>query len=463
MIIFDDINQSEVSRVSELIPEALRSDAHTLVGLLEEYYRYMSTVDLPSHLLNSLDENYSLDEVSEEYLPKIKQYIAPYVPNSSIMTDRQLYTKVVKYFYNARGSRESALVFFKIFFGNIDTEIFDMTNTSSGISAKWIPYTYGIKTDIPISEWEIPYRALVHPVGFRFFAYLLFVFYSQNKYDLTAISNLISNSPEEITKVEKYFGFKTSAVNNDISYSLLGPDDNLYSNPLKIKNFAYGSHTPTYQPGWFEYGIRTLFFLFTNASSPYTDYNYTGTYFDASLPYTGVALSYEKISQIALLLFQSTYLNSNHHLQNLRDEYRAENKFRDPSVIASFMGYTIENAEVSLWDANSPAQFQNVGSYFSFKSTGGITVTGAGTGYVNGSYTDQGDNPLVPGYNYYKNSNSVYLYRSAAEINGAWIFSTSIDGSTPTLYESGAGFISPWGITFTVTDGTPPAPTVTLA
>ncbi len=93
---FEEINQSEISRVSELLPEALRKDSHILVGLLEEYYRYMSTVDLPSHILNTLDENYSLDEVSEEYLPKIKQYIAPYVPNTSVLTTKQLYTKIVK-------------------------------------------------------------------------------------------------------------------------------------------------------------------------------------------------------------------------------------------------------------------------------------------------------------------------------------------------------------------------------
>jgi len=354
---FEEINQSEVSRVSELLPEALRKDSHVLVGLLEEYYRYMSTVDLPSHILNTLDENYSIDEVSEEYLPKIKQYIAPYVPNSSVLTTRQLYTKIVKYFYNARGSRESALVFFKIFFGKTDTEIFDFADkgTLGVVSTKWIPYTYGIKTDIPLSEWEIPYRALIHPVGFRFFAYLLFVFYSQNHYDLTAISKEISDDSQRIKDVEKYFCFKTSETNNDTSYSLLSPADNPFSNPLGISNYAYSSHSPTYQPGWFETSLRKLFFSF------FTD----KLYFDASLPYTGIALSYEEISQIVYILFLNLYENDNHHLQNLRDEYRDENKFRDPSVIGSFMSYIIQDAETPVWYADNPAQFQNVGMYYS--------------------------------------------------------------------------------------------------
>jgi len=364
---FEGINQSEVSRVAELLPEALRKDSHVLVGLLEEYYRYMSTVDLPSHILNSLEENYSIDEVSEEYLPKIKQYIAPYVPNSSILTTKQLYNKIVKYFYNARGSKESALVFFKIFFGKTDTEVFDFADKGSSgvVSNKWIPYTYGIKTDIPLTEWEIPYRALIHPAGFRFFAYLLFVLYSQNHYDLTAVSKEISESSIKIAEVEKYFCFKTSETNNRNEYSMLSPADNPLSNPNRISDYGYGSHSPTYQPGWFETSIRKLFFFFTNGSFPFTEYNSPGTYFNASLSYTGVSLSYEQISQIVFIIFNNLYENNNHHLQNLRDEYRAENKFRDPSVIGSFMSYTIVNAETPTWNPDNPAQFQNVGMYYS--------------------------------------------------------------------------------------------------
>jgi hypothetical protein len=359
MYVFEEINHTEVSRVSELLPEALRKDANALVGLLEEYYRYMSTGDLdsqkPSLVLNTLNENFSLDEISEQYLPKIKEYIAPYVPNSNTLNIKELYSKIVKYFYNARGSRESVVVFFKIFFGSTDTEVFDFSDTNNGTSIddKWIPYTYGIKTPIPISEWEIPYRALIHPAGFRFFSYLLFVIISENQYDLTSASKAISESAIQIKNVEKYFCFRTSTTNNDISYSLLSPEDNPFSNPLNIEDFAYGSHTPTYQPGWFEAFIRKLLiFIFEEKS-----------YLDASKNYSGVFLSYEQISQIASILLKSTYVNPNHHLQILRDEYLGENKFRDPSVIGSFMDYTIEQANIAEWDANNLAQFQNVGSY----------------------------------------------------------------------------------------------------
>lgn len=351
--VFPEINQAEISRVSELIPEALRKDANALVGLLEEYYRYMSEVNLPSHILNTIEDNYSIDHISEQYISKIRQYIAPYVPNSSALTTQELYSKIVKYFYNARGSRESAIVFFKIFFGNTETEIFDMRDMSAGISSAWIPYTYGIKTGIPLSDWEIPYRALVHPVGFRFFAYLLFVLISQNQYDLTSLANEIASDSFKNTEIEKYFCFKTSIFNNDISFSLLSPEDNPYSNPLKIKDFGYSSHNPTYQPGWFEGFLRKLIvYIFTEKQ-----------YSDASKSYNNVLLNFDQLTQISFVLLNGTSLNSNHHLQNLRDEYLAENKFRDPSIIAPFMEYTIQNAIISLWQADNPAQFQNVGSY----------------------------------------------------------------------------------------------------
>lgn len=460
---FEEIDKSEVSRVVELLPEALRKDSHVLVGLLEEYYRYMSTVDLPSHILNSLEENYSIDEVSEEYLPKIKQYIAPYVPNSSILTTKQLYTKIVKYFYNARGSRESALVFFKIFFGKTDTEVFDFAEKGSlgVVSNKWIPYTYGIKTDIPLTEWEIPYRALIHPAGFRFFAYLLFVFYSQNYYDLTAVSKEISGSSIKIAEVEKYFCFKTSETNNDTSYSMLSPADNPLSNPFLISNYGYSSHSPTYQPGWFETSIRKLFFFFTNGSFPFTEYNSPGTYFDAST-YTGISLSYEQISQIVFIIFNNLYENNNHHLQNLRDEYRAENKFRDPSVIGSFMSYIIQDAETPVWNPDNPAQFQNVGTYTI--STRNLIVSGAGSEDVNGIYKDLGFDTIRPGYRIYgKTSPGAYIYRDTP--TRRWVINR---GSGKFRYQSDVDVEVPYGATFFVdpsgstTDGTSPAPTVSL-
>jgi len=454
---FEEINQSEISRVSELIPEALRKDSHALVGLLEEYYRYMSTVDLPSHILNSLDENYSIDEVSEQYLPKIKEYIAPYVPNSSVLTTKQLYTKIVKYFYNARGSTESALVFFKIFFGKTDTEIFDFTaQLNVGlVSNKWIPYSYGIKTDIPLTEWEVAYRALIHPVGFRFFAFLLFVLYSQNHYDLTAISKEKSADSQKIKDVEKYFCFRTAEVNNDTSFSLLSPSGNPFSNPAGISDYGYSSHSPTYQPGWFETSVRKLFFLF------FTEKMYN----DASLPYSSVALSYEEISQIAFYVIRNRYENNNHHLQNLRDEYLADNKFRDPSVIGSFMSFIIQDTNIATWYPED-SQFQNVGSHIYFSSTNNILVSGAGIGTanVNGSYTATTDT-LSRGYKYYTKTGTptVYLYRSSGDADGEWRFSTDSTRTVAPLYKTEPWKAFPWGNTYSVVTGAGNAPTVSLA
>ncbi len=200
-----------------------------------------------------------------------------------------------------------------------------------------------------LSEWEIPYRALIHPVGFRFFAFLLFLLYSQNKYDLTSVSKAIAEDSQRVADIEKYFCFKTAIVNNSTVFSLLNPLDNPYSK-------SYGSHTPTYQPGWFEENIRRLFFLFLTDNQ---------TYDDASKFFPGQTkkVSYEALEQIVYYLFNITYINENHHLQNLRDEYRGENKFRDPSVIGSFMDYIIRDAETPTWNAHNPAQFQNVGTY----------------------------------------------------------------------------------------------------
>ena len=223
----------ELSRVMFLLPESVRADASNFIALLEDYYEFLNQSNQPSGVLNRLLSETDLYRTSEDYLNGIQAAIASYVPNGATMDRATLYKRIVRYFYNTRGSRESAEVFFRIFYDTfcqiVDpatdamiSEIGDLDADSQNI-VHWRPYTYIIKTDVPLEDWKSSYRALVHPLGFKFFAILLFLSVSSNAWDRVPFS-------------------KWTKWNFD---SVTGTVLMWFEQPPTI-----GSHTPNLQPGW---------------------------------------------------------------------------------------------------------------------------------------------------------------------------------------------------------------------
>jgi hypothetical protein len=241
----------EAPRSPDLLPEQIRVTAANFITLLTEYYKFMninawttSTVSLstytissttgtvlsgksgsgPTNIIYSILSQLDVDQVDEDYLSHIQRAVAPYVPIPSYMSTgstttvnpapfykylstteiaylrAQLYRKIIKHFYNTRGSRNSAVSFFQIFY-NDTASIYDAgdylgtvqnyiqgwltssgmtlaaTNVSAGTSVNgqtpiqaWTPFTYVITTSVPggSSTFDTPYRALVHPVGFKY-------------------------------------------------------------------------------------------------------------------------------------------------------------------------------------------------------------------------------------------------------------------------------------------------------
>ena len=241
----------EAPRSTELFPEQIRVTATNFITLLTEYYKFMninqwttSTVTLnaytlasttgtilsgksgsgPTNIIYSILSQLDVDQVDQDYLGHIQTAVAPYVPIPSYMSTTstatvnpapfytqlsdeeraflraQLYRKIIKYFYNTRGSRNSAISFFRIFY-NDTASIYDagdylgtvqnyiqgwltssgMTLASTVVSAgasvygqtpvqAWTPFSYVITTGVPggSSTFDVTYRALVHPVGFKY-------------------------------------------------------------------------------------------------------------------------------------------------------------------------------------------------------------------------------------------------------------------------------------------------------
>ena len=255
----------EAARSTDLLPDQIRVTATNFMTLLTEYYKFMNlnewattplttsttTIDSngllstvvvttptstalsgrsgsgPSNILYSILSQVDVDLVDQDYLSHIQNAVAPYVPVPSYMSSgsalttggsaapfyynlsdeeraflrAQLYRKIIKYFYNTRGSRNSAATFFQLFY-NDTASIYDATDypanvegyirdwlTGSGMLISvtsvsggsavlnqtpiqaWTPFSYVITTGVVGGEdiFDIPYRALVHPVGFKYY------------------------------------------------------------------------------------------------------------------------------------------------------------------------------------------------------------------------------------------------------------------------------------------------------
>jgi len=112
------ISNVESSRVEDLIPVQLRESSETLIELLSDYYNYLNQQDQTSDIFNRIVSEQDIDETSLSYLDRLQNEIAKTVPDSKRMDKVSLYKRIVKY-YSIRGSEESVLVFFRIFFDEL--------------------------------------------------------------------------------------------------------------------------------------------------------------------------------------------------------------------------------------------------------------------------------------------------------------------------------------------------------
>lgn len=183
----------ESIRVESLLPQDLRDNSERLIGLLEDYYKFMNKGYQPSYELNTISEERDID-TTEHFLDQIQKEIAASVPRNITVDRVKLYKHLVDY-YNIRGSTDSIETFFKIFL-NDNVEVYypknDMLIPSDGkwdkqdqryltndgfLSDKkklqdsyfYQKFSYVIRTGTNVDQWRDVFNKLVHPSGFIFF------------------------------------------------------------------------------------------------------------------------------------------------------------------------------------------------------------------------------------------------------------------------------------------------------
>lgn len=334
----------ESRKVSQLVPDNLRAPAENLIEFIQSYYDWMNSSGLPSREVNSITANHDIDRVSLTYLDAIQSEIAKSVPNSKVLDRVSLYKKIVKY-YSTRGSGDSVMVFFRIFFDEM-VEIFYpkdyLFSTSSGdwnesiqryddrkgFSSDymklrdgyyWQEFSYDIRSSLNIEEWQNEFMKMVHPAGLKLFASLILTLFR---------SNVWENSPT--------------------AYDTTNPVVDVNWLRAFVPNNANGEfHMPSYQPGWLSGDTRRVGIFLETLFWNSRDANNLDFY-RAVIITLGLNSTNDKISRNSLV----------------RDEFiTSSSKFWGTgSTIGSWSSCTIQEAGESYSEFNT-CQFINLPAF----------------------------------------------------------------------------------------------------
>lgn len=157
----------------------------------------------PSYVMNNIEVAMDIDDNDQNYLELMQKEIAPIVPRNILVNKRTLYKQFID-FYKLRGTSDSIEIFFRILFNdNVEVEYpYDKTlipssgnwDVDSNLpkggqyldkkgflsddikiqdSLRYQKFSYVIKSGTNIADWDLVFKRLVHPSGFKYFAEIL--------------------------------------------------------------------------------------------------------------------------------------------------------------------------------------------------------------------------------------------------------------------------------------------------
>jgi hypothetical protein len=337
----------ETPNVADLIPSAMRETAANLIGFLEEYYRFLNTDGLPSHEIASITSEHDIDITSLKYLDAIQGEIAKGVPNSQVIDRVSLYKKIIRY-YNTRGTEESAVVFFRIFFNELieifyprkflfipssgdwetteyrDRRGFPSDQDKIRDSYYWQEFSYEIRSALGIGSWIDSYSKLVHPAGLKLFVALIIQLSRTNQWN------------------EELDFFVEDPMTDHSWLTKLIPTWHTLSKEGEVQ---IGYHLPKYQPGWLanNYRIRRFFAnaIYWAPDGMSNNVNYIRT----------VLLAINMLIGPQLLCRDAL----------VRNEFQQSIKFFDCGSMSLCQDFTIEDA-IEEYRADNTRKFLNISS-----------------------------------------------------------------------------------------------------
>ena len=264
----------QANSVRSLVPMHLREGAENFIGFLEDYYSYINTDGLPSQEIVNIVSEHDIDRTSSQYIDLIQGEIAKNVPNAVAFDKVSLYKKIVEY-YLTKGSEDSIINFFKIFYDESITLKYPrerLFKTSSGTwdqenkryrdtkgfssnsdvlqdSHFWQDFSYVIESAVPVSEWKNEFLGLVHPAGFKFFGVLVLLLVRRKKWIGRFIKyNSETRAYEYDNLPENYYTPYKTYYTEDLDWmKSLTP-------PSRSNQSGYGDQDGDHMP-MFQYGL----------------------------------------------------------------------------------------------------------------------------------------------------------------------------------------------------------------
>lgn len=229
----ENTTTKEVLNVKELVPNNLLESTSLFITFMEKYYEYLnSEYPLASNVISNLFQQKNVDTANDESLAKIKYALMRYLPQESELDEKTVIKNIIE-FYKQKGSQESIVNFFKIFFGDSTATVYypweDVLICSNGewqggdevisidgsetILAGFVlaegmfksnkgflsdsiylqdsyyyqRYSYDINIGLPRSLWEGVFNRSIHPAGFKKFVSIFILVY--------ILSNISSEMP----------------------------------------------------------------------------------------------------------------------------------------------------------------------------------------------------------------------------------------------------------------------------
>ena len=325
----------EPNRSETLFPAYVRESGFEIVRLIKLYYEYLNSEGMPSHEINHMGSNHDIDEMSDKYLTAIQLQIAKSVPESVSLDKRRLY-KIISQYYKTRGSEESVLAFFRIFFNELITLfypsalMFDTSGDKSKSSSRyvlqdgeyWQRYSYVLRTQNDSSQWRDAFLKFVHPAGLKLFIAVLVIMYSNNTWE-GPTENYIIN-PDELS-VEDYW--------NNINWDAL-----------------IGHHSPKFQPGT-SYALDYLFKVIIDSQTHYRTHTYA---------VSGVSDSQLYASMLRVMIDILSEIDVN--VGQFRESYQTWLKFYDTAQISEYADRTAGDAHTP-YDPVNDCRFEGLSTY----------------------------------------------------------------------------------------------------
>lgn len=123
--------------INKQIPDFIRSENPKFISFIEKYYEWLEQNGNVLSETNNLFDSFDIDTANETYLQYLRDDLMPYFPEN-MAANKKLFLKLIKHFYNSKGTLESLKFAFRAFY-NDDSDVYfpkqDILKVSDG---KWV-------------------------------------------------------------------------------------------------------------------------------------------------------------------------------------------------------------------------------------------------------------------------------------------------------------------------------------